>query len=347
MKNELLSLICQVSTPVQRSSGIFLPKYNIVVASYTAVGGYKKVVLRSPILKKQLVRVEALDPVLNLAFLRANYFSRVRVKIDNSQSPEVGQVVKVYYRTYSRGVESFTSSIYKIESEAGKYVIGNTFNNSLSLGGLAADLDGNPLGIVSKEISNERLEVVSFKLIYETLVEIIDFAEEYAFRCPYCNRLLSNDLVSLGKCAFCGKILPEELYEDFWEKTDEADSKIRQIIKVLNYDPDIAFLEKNYWEIDKSGIKVLIHYEPESSAFCGFTVVGEIGRDDKLIIKDIYRFLLEENNKLESMSLSINERKIILSTIYFNLDNVSPASLVEVFRNLFAKGAYYKELFRR
>ncbi len=338
MNSEYKNIVATVSTPLHRHNGFFYPRYNLLVTSYKAVKGFRQVIYRCQDKPKQKVNVLAFDPVYGVAFYSVPYMDNLSADFENYYLPNVGQHVQILLHTVSSGVITTNAVVIKFHEKENIpfFHIKSDFQQNLVLGALVLDNDEVPLGIVT-DIVYDRLEVLPFKHLVESILDLADVGQ-YAFRCPYCREILTNDTVSMGKCAYCGQILPEHLYREREYIPEKYESKVNKIISLLNYNPDLARLDRNFWEIRKSDMQVFIYYDQKRSDLVAYTKVYDIPSNAAAEFKNaINNFLLETNARLRALTLSLHKDQVMLSTIYLNLETIYPEQTIELFRDLIAE----------
>jgi hypothetical protein len=317
----------------------------LLVASYKAVDGFHNIVVRSNILPKQKAEIAGFDPVYDVAFYRMPMIHNLNLNLESFYLPNVGQHVRILIFTFSKNVITLNAVVMKFQERQNIpfFHIKTDFSQNLVLGAPVIDAEGNILGIVVNFIY-DRLEVLPMKNLIESIVDITDY-DKYAFRCPYCAEILTTDMVSMGKCAYCGQILTNHLYTERDYIPGKHEAKIQQILKALNYDPFLARLDKNFWEISKANIKVFIYYDEQQSSLVAYSQLLQLPQQISPKAKsELFKLIMEENDKLQSLSLSLNRDSIMLSTMYINLETLIPQNVTELFRNLLANTHRLKEL---
>ncbi len=343
MSKDIANTVTIVSTPQARLNGFLFSKYNLLVTSYQGVDGFREVVVRAGGLPKQKAVIQGFDPVYNVAFYRLPFIVNHKFHADKFYLPNVGQHVRFLIRTVSAGVMSYNAVVMKFSERHNIpfFQLRSDFVSSIALGALVVDNDDLPLGIVVGSLY-DRLEVLPMKSLIESILDITDY-DAYAFRCPYCGEILTNETVSMGKCTYCGQLLPEHLYIEKEYVPGKFEVKIDQVISLLNYDPALARLDRNFWELEKSDVRVFINYDEEQNSMVAYTQLTEL--PDRLLLakrQQVYDFLITQNNNMKYLSLSLDHNRVVLSTVYINLETLIPAQAIELIRSLFAEASEIK-----
>lgn len=346
-KNNFTKKIVLLSTEEVIHNGVILCKYNSVVSAYHSFEGYRKVLLRSVEFGRKLLEVNFMDPFYGIAVFHYQCHSNDHFYIKDVDIPLPGQHVKVIMQTFSRGLIEISSIVIKTVEKKDFVFFQISVNNFLDkiLGSLVLNNLGEPLGIVVRYLGNDRLEVMPIKYLQDLFIEYANYENDYAFRCPFCAEILTEELVMFNKCAFCGEILPMDLYKPKHRTLTREIIKIETVISNLNYKPEMTVLGPNFWEIEKFGMNILFHYDQDSNALVLYSVLidlKEFRLKETDIKTKIYDFLLRENQKFSYIFFSLNEQKIILTSIYLDLRYVHVDFLTDYVRDFIVKLIDYK-----
>ncbi len=342
--------IALVSTDSTMQNGIILPTYNAVVVSYHGMEGYRQVVVRSPLVGRKLGEAMFMDPYYGVAAFKVHSISNQGFSLEVADMPLPGQHVKVLVRSFSRAVVEYSSVVVRtIEKQDIFYFHVTLANDSDQIfGSLVVSLSGEPLGLVVRRVANDRLEVLPLKYLRDLFVEFSNYENTYAFRCPFCTEILTEDLVTFDKCAFCGEILPPKLFKPISRNISREVIKIEKVISNLNYQPELTFLGHHFWEIEKSGLHILFHYDKDNNSLVIYsTLVSLASYIRKGLLQPgskhkIYEYLLNENLKMKYMFFSLYDQNIILSSIYMDMEHVTEQALTGYVRDFVAHLIDYK-----
>ncbi len=338
MKTEIEKSIAIVSTYISRFSGFFYHGYNMLITSYEAVSNFRNVIVRTAQIPAYNAAVIGFDPVYDLAFYKAPLLQQADIGFANTYLPNVGQYLNFFIRKIDGSLMKLTGVVVKYAEQKNIpfFLLKTDFTQKAALGSLVVDHENVPIGMVVK-LQHDKLRILPMKHVLESAV---DFAEqdEYAFRCPYCKQILTLKDVTLGKCNYCGQILPEFLYKERHYIPAKNEDKIDKIIHLLGYDPFLLRYDKNIWTLTKNGLNYFVLYDEVFSSIVAYTAIGRIPAHLPIEQKSqILNFLTETNSKLKSLTLSLNGDQILLSTIYLSLDARDNHDIVAIFEQLFEK----------
>ncbi len=343
--NSYYQNIALVSTDSNVQNGIILPEYNALVSSYNGLEGSRKVLVRSHLVGRKLADVMFMDPYYGIAVFRLQCLGHSQLNLEMVDLPLPGQHVKVIKKSFARGIVEYSSVVVRTTEKQDIFYFQITLASQSDniLGSLVVSLSGEPLGVVVRRIANDRLEILPLRYLRDLFVEYSNYENTYAFRCPFCREILTEDLVTFDKCAFCGEILPTTLYKPKLRHIGREIIKIEKVISNLNYQPELTFLGRNFWEIEKSGLSIVFYYDNDNNSLVIYSTLANLAeciKDGKLGANDkhhVYRYLLTENEKMRHMFFSLNEQNILLSSVYLDMEYVSEQTLTEFVRDFIAR----------
>ncbi len=350
MTNYFEDIIALVSTDERTQNGIILPSYNVIVSSYYGLEGKRQILVRSPLIGRKLANVLFVDPFYSVSVFRLNHVSGQNISLEEIDLPLPGQHVKVVTRSFSRGIVEYSSVVVKTVEKQEFFYFHITLGHDVDyiFGSLVVSLSGTPLGIAVRKIGNERIEVLPFRYLKALLVEFGNYENTYAFRCPFCREILTEELVTFDKCAFCGEVLPPSLYKESQKVLSREVIKIENVIRQLNYQPQMTYLGKDFWEIEKSGTNILFYYDRDNNSLVIYsTLVSITGmiKNNRIRPEDkikIMSYLLKENNEMKYTFFSVNDQRIILSSFYIDMEYVTEQALTRFVRDIVASIVDYK-----
>ncbi len=120
---------------------------------------------------------------------------------------------------------------------------------------------------------------------------------------------------------------------------------VEEILQELNKDVKLARDGQNNWSVKEGAAKIKINYNPDNFFVAGDAYLCMLPADTSKI-KPLYKFLLEENYKIDNLVLSCVKQSIALSCIMYDLD-MTKENGIEMFRELFQKADYYDQLLER
>ena len=94
---------------------------------------------------------------------------------------------------------------------------------------------------------------------------------------------------------------------------------IETVLKELGKDIKLARNGLNNWEVEEGSAKIKIAYNPDNFFVASDAYLCQMPTDGTKI-KPLYRFLLEENYRLNGLVLSCSGQNIVLSCIMYDMD---------------------------
>jgi serine protease Do len=162
-----------------------------------------------------------------------------------------------------------------------------------------------------------------------------------ATRCPNCNFLvLPSNIDSTKYCPSCGTEvkIPETPLTEY--SPGGTAKVIEDILQDLGKNIRLTREGTNKWEIKEGTAKIKISYNTETFFISGDAYLCQLPQDSQSI-KNLYRFLLEENYlNTDGLVLSCVSQNIVLSGVLYDLD-MTRESGTKLFRTLFKKADEY------
>jgi serine protease Do len=151
--------------------------------------------------------------------------------------------------------------------------------------------------------------------------------------------LVFEPQVEEGYCPHCGsKITVLSDLEPY--EPSGVNKTIEQMLLELGYNISLSRRGPNNWEIIQGSAKVNVSYHQKTGLIVGDAYLATLPKKN---IKPIYKYLLQRNYEMESLTFSLRGQDIIISLLiydqYLNVD-----SALEMFRHLFEKADYYDDI---
>ena len=115
---------------------------------------------------------------------------------------------------------------------------------------------------------------------------------------------------------------------------------IEDILEKLGYNKELARNGQNRWEVEEGTAKIRITYNPDSFFIISDAFLCNLPKQG---IRELYTFLLRENFTLKGKLFSLQEEKIVLSSLIYDLE-MSPENGEAIFKDLFQKADHYDTL---
>ncbi|MBK8245432.1 MAG: trypsin-like peptidase domain-containing protein [Saprospiraceae bacterium] len=311
--------VIQIATPYSIGTGFYLAEPDLIVTNEHVVKDNKEVVIEGKGVTRMTCPVIYLDPMYDLAFIKApkvHQFSNIYLNhqksiIEGDTVLAVGHPFGLKY-TATQGI---ISNIAHKENEI-DYIQHDAALNPGNSGGPLIDNEGKVIGVNTFIIQNG--QNIGFSLPVNYLDQCIqEFKKQpnaLGVRCISCGNLVFEPNPELKYCPFCGSgIKMISQIADYEPKGIKRE--IEETISNLGYSINLTRRGPNSWEIINGSAKILLSYHEESGMIAGDASICSLPKEK---IKPIYTFLLQQNHKLRGLSFGINNNDIILSMILFD-----------------------------
>ena len=164
-------------------------------------------------------------------------------------------------------------------------------------------------------------------------------------RCASCDFLVTAANIDSAKyCPSCGTEVKLPAMPEKEAEPVGVAKTIETVLKELGKDIKLARNGPNNWEVEEGSAKIKIAYNPDNFFVAGDAYLCQMPTDGTKI-KPLYRFLLEENYRLNGLVLSCSGQNIVLSCILYDID-ITVESGKEQFKNLFKKADAYDDMLK-
>jgi serine protease Do len=157
--------------------------------------------------------------------------------------------------------------------------------------------------------------------------------------------VLASNIEATKYCPFCGTEVKLPQLPEREAKPVGVAKTVEEILIELGKDVKLARDGNNNWSVREGAAKIKINYNPDNYFVAGDAYLCQLPTDTTKI-RPLYKFLLEENYKMDSLVLSCVKQNIVLSCIMYDLDMTKNAG-VEMFRDLFQKADFYDQLLEK
>jgi len=343
--------IIQIATQGGTGSGFYIKEFDLIVTNNHVVDNSAEVTIQGKQFPKSLSRVWYTDRKHDLAFLQppaGAALADIRLGIyeelkDGDEVVAIGHPYGLNY-TATQGVISKVDRI----RDGLKYIQIDAAINPGNSGGPLVNEKGEVIGVNSFIIRGG--DNLGFALPVNYLRTALQLYQpnrgNASTRCASCDYLVTQANLDSGKyCPSCGtEVKLPELPEKEPETVGVAKT-IETVLKELGKDVKLARNGVNNWEVTEGSAKIKIAYNPDNYFVAGDAYLCQMPADAAKI-KPLYRFLLEENYRMNGLVLSCTGQNIVLSCILYDLD-ITIESGREQFENLFKKADAYDDLLKK
>lgn len=343
--------IIQIATQTSTGTGFYLKEFDLIITNEHVVGKNAEITIAGRFFDRRLSRVWYTDKKHDLAFLQPPQGVLIpEIKLGAYETVKDGEVVVAIGHPYGLNYTATQGVISKADRirDGLKYIQIDAAINPGNSGGPLVNKGGEVIGVNSFIIrggDNLGFAVPSLYL-KEALQLYAPHRGEPSTRCHSCDYLvLASNIDSTRYCPFCGTEIKLPLLPEKELKPVGVAKTVEDILTELKKDVKLA-RDGNYnWSVKEGAAKIKINYNPDNYFVAGDAYLCLLPAETNKI-KPLYKFLLEENYKLEGLVLSCVKQSIVLSCIMYDLDMTKEAG-VEVLRDLFQKADYYDQLLEK
>ena len=337
-------VVIQIATPYSTGTGFYIADYGLIVTNEHVIRDNNKVVVVGEDFEKQMVDVIYCDPKFDLAFLSCPdkiAMPSVSMSVDNvltegDQVLAIGHPFGLKY-TATQGIVS--NMLHKQDDI--NYIQHDAALNPGNSGGPLLAHNGKIVGVntfIIKDGNNIGFSL-PIKYLQDTLEEFKVGKGEACVRCNSCLNLVFESQNNGGYCIHCGAKMKMISGIEPYEPVGISFT-IENILAKLDYDNDLARRGPNNWEIIEGSAKINISYHEKSGLIVGDGYLCSLPKKN---IKPLYKFLLNENYKLDGLTFSVKGQDIILSLMIYD-QYLSVESGVKLFRHLIDMADKYDDI---
>lgn len=343
--------IIQIATQTSTGTGFYVKEFDIIVTNEHVVGKNAEVTIAGRLFERTLSRVWYVDKKHDLAFLQPPEGVQLpEVKLGKYEDVKDGAVVVAIGHPFGLNYTATQGVISKADRirDGLKYIQIDAAINPGNSGGPLVSKSGEIIGVNSFIIRGG--DNLGFALPVAYLREALEIYAPHrgtpSTRCHSCDTLvLPNNIDSTKYCPFCGTEVKLPQLPEKEVKPVGIAKVVEEILTELGNDVKLARDGNNNWIVKEGHAKIKINYNPDNYFVAGDAYLCMLPAETAKI-KPLYKFLLEENYKMDSLVLSCVKQSIVLSCIMYDLD-MTKENGVQMFRDLFQKADYYDQLLEK
>jgi serine protease Do len=334
--------IVQITTPDSTGTGFFLAQFGWVITNHHVVEGNRDVVIEGTTFGRQMARIVYIDRRYDLAFLRpekapeglptlplADY-----VPSERTQVVAIGHPFGMNFSIKS----GYVSNTHEVLENGVTYLHIDVALNPGNSGGPLVDQDGQVLGVntfVRRDSDNMGFSL-PVRYLRDTLDQFSTTSGADAARCGGCTNVVTIAHVKNGTCQHCGTRVQLPADIPHYMATGVANT-IEQIIARTGHEVALSRNGPNSWEIRKGSARTVINYHEKTGLISADAVLCQLPTTQ---IGPLYEYLLRENYKNPTLSLSVNEQDIMLSLLIYDR-YLNEQTGEKMLHNLFERADYY------
>lgn len=328
------SVVVQMATPFSVGTGFYLKEYNLLVTNEHVVRQNKMVVVDAEGMSRSLLDVVYLDAKYDLAFVKAPVEhhmgdAQIRKQLVATEGDTVMAVGHPFGLKFT-ATQGIISNVAHHQGDI-QYIQHDAALNPGNSGGPLIDGQGYIIGVNTFIIQNG--QNIGFSLpsnyLAQALDEFVRGGGKSGVRCTSCANIVFEPNPEKKYCPHCGAdILMICDLEDYTPSGFRRE--IEDVLSTLHYDVRLTRRGPFNWEAVVGSAKVILSYHEETGMIAGDAVLSSLPKDN---IKAIYTYLLQQNDKLKGLSLSIRNNDILLSMVMFD-NYFTPESGKNTIQNL-------------
>ena len=333
--------IAQITTPHSVGTGFYWPSTDIVVTNEHVITKHKEVVVNEDG-QQRLGVVFFIDTTYDLAFVRVE-------KVDAAPEFELADLDSVEPGRRVSGL-GFTGDDQLHESH------GTIRQTRYSMEGLAFiqhdvqlhyGASGGPLILEGSQLlgvnsfTAKGAELRSFAIPIDVVAAAIGKADsqQLSQRCDSCKHIVSERDMEQDYCPVCGSEVDRiSNWPDFEPRG--MGYTIESLLTELGFDVRMARQGLNQWIVYKGSARIILSYHHRSGLILG---ESELLTLQEHRIFEIYRYLLQQNAFLRSLSFSMTGMKVVLSTVIHD-QFLEESSTKALLKDLFEKSDEYDDI---
>jgi serine protease Do len=342
--------IIQIATQTGTGTGFYVKEFDVIVTNNHVVDNSAEVTIQGKGFAKMLSRVWYTDRKHDLAFLEPPagtalpdiHLGRYEEMKDGDGIVAIGHPYGLNY-TATQGVISKVDRI----RDGLKFIQIDAAINPGNSGGPLVNDRGEIIGVNSFIIRGG--DNLGFALPVNYLRTALQLYQpnhgQATTRCASCDFLVTSANIDSGKyCPSCGtEVKLPEMPEKEAEPVGVAKT-IETVLRELGKDIKLARNGANNWEVEEGSAKIKIAYNPDNYFIAADAFLCQMPSDGTKI-KPLYKFLLEENYKMNGLVISCSGQNIVLSCILYDLD-MTAENGKEQFERLFKNADQYDDLLK-
>lgn len=341
--------VIQISARGGSGTGFYLAGYGVIVTNEHVVGKSAEVSISGKNFDKQLARVWFTDKKHDLAFVQPPADVNLpSLSLGNYSELKDGDEIIAIGHPYGLNYTATQGVISKVDRvrQGLQYIQIDAAINPGNSGGPLVNEEGEVIGVNTFIIRGG--DNLGFALPVKSLKVALDLYQPYlgtpATRCPSCDFLVLPSNIDSKYCPSCGTEVKLPALPEHEQSLAGVARTIEQILTELGKETRLAREGNNRWEVREGGARIKIVYNPDTYFITADAYLCQLPRVAEKI-RELYRFLLEENYRTHGLVLSCVNQNIILSCVLYDLDINKPRGR-ELIRELFETAKVYDARFK-
>lgn len=338
------NLIVQIATPYTGGTGFCLLNQRVIVTNAHVVRDNKNVVVITQNRLRYLSELVFLDEKYDIAFLSLpeNIADHDLELCQDCLLSEGDEIIALGHPfglkfTATRGI---ISNIDYSQNNT-RYIQHDASLNPGNSGGPIIDSNGKIIGINAYILAGANN--MSYALPVEYLIKDLNSFENMGkircVKCSSCETIVKEGSEEITQCPSCGNqidlisAIPEFMPIGIAEK-------IEHILSNAGFNPLLSRCGIDYWEVKRGSALIEIRYHERSGIIEADAHLAKLP-ENKFF--ELYSYLLQQNQKLESLNFSLHQEDIILSLLIYDRF-LNEETCGKLFVLLFERADYYDDI---
>lgn len=339
------NVVVQIATPLGTGTGFYLKEYNVIVTNNHVIADSPDIVISGRNFPKTLTSALYVDPLFDLAFLKApDNVDFPAVSVETIKEAVEGETILAIGHPYGLKYTATQGIVSKARREYNNvhYIQIDAAINPGNSGGPLINTSGNVLGVntfIIREGESLGFALPSYHLL-KALEDYKPMYGQFCVRCTSCKKLVTKDTLDHSYCPNCGFKIDTSLFAPKPYKPVGAAIKIEEIIQKSGFDIRLSRAGADKWDIEAQDVFLEITYVPSSHFIIMDVALSRLPENN---IGAAYEYLLRENYKNTSITCCVNQQTLTAS-ILIHEEDLKIESGLYYLKNLLEKGREYKEV---
>jgi serine protease Do len=333
--------IVQIMTPYGTGSGFIIG--DLIITNSHVVAGLKEVIISTKTLTRSIGHVIYDDEGYDLAFIRSPTQLQPNhpLSLCSSSINDGDTVIAIghpYGLNYST-TEGIISKAIRLQGEV-EYIQFDAAINPGNSGGPLLNEEGEVIGVNTFIIQNSNN--LGFALPYYLLQEALDgfltLNTIDILRCGSCKNLILETSIQNDYCPKCGIKLDVAKRRREGYKPSGIVALIEKILGKLGINVTLSRRSQRSWRFESESSRFDINYY-DNGIIIADSALCRIPQEN---IESLYDFLLQENDHLENLHLSIDQNTVYLSYVIIDTSLTQEES-EQILANLYKLAPEYQK----
>lgn len=346
--DDIKPFIFQIATPFNTGTGFYWTKDHLVITNEHVVRDVQEVVLIPSSGKKIIGKIVYKNKRFDIAFIKPSQklFFKNQIVFGTPSKVIQGDVVLAVGHPFGldfSATQGIVSNLVYKTNNGIDYIQHDAALNPGNSGGPLLDHKGRVIGVNTFIIQNGNN--VGFSLPSSYITTFLDAFNRLQSKgntfvaCVSCSNIVIEGEEEGNYCTYCGSKI-EMIHKIPKYKPQNYALIIETILNKLGIDAALNRNGQDAWILDYDSNKINLRHRKTIQLTTGDVHLCSLPNQQ---IKPLYRYLLEENNALDGLTLSLKENQIILSLIMHDTTLTIESGYTQI-QNLLEQTAKFNDL---